>query len=41
MNIKDKVKIRAYNLSHLRRQIKGRRDCIIFIPYFEEDEENE
>ena len=33
MNIKDEVKIRAYNLSHLRRQIYGRKDCTIFIPY--------
>lgn len=31
--IEDGVKIRACNVRHLKRQIFGRKDCIIFIPY--------
>ena len=31
--IKDEIKIRAYNLHHLKRQVHGRKDCIIFIPF--------
>ena len=27
------IKIRAHNLQHLRRQMYGRKDCTIFIPY--------
>ena len=30
---KDEIKVRAYNVNHLRRQIHGRKDCTIFIPY--------
>lgn len=30
---KDEIKVRAYNVNHLRRQIYGRKDCTIFIPY--------
>lgn len=30
---KDEIKIRACNVQHLKRQIYGRKDCIIFIPY--------
>ncbi len=30
---KDEIKIRAYSLRHLKRQIHGRKDCIIFIPF--------
>lgn len=30
---KDEIKVRAYNVKHLRRQIHGRKDCTIFIPY--------
>lgn len=33
LKIKDETKVRAYNLKHLKRQIHGRKDCIIFIPY--------
>lgn len=29
----EEVKVRAYNVRHLKRQIHGRKDCIIFIPY--------
>ncbi len=29
----DEVKVRAYNVRHLRRQMYGRKDCTIFIPY--------
>lgn len=29
----DEIKIRAYNAHHLKRQIRGRKDCIIFMPY--------
>ncbi len=29
----DEVKVRAYNVRHLKRQMKGRKDCTIFIPY--------
>ena len=30
---KDDIKIRAYNIQHLKRQMHGRKDCTIFIPY--------
>ena len=30
---KDEIKIRAYNVQHLRRQLHGRKDCTIFITY--------
>lgn len=30
---KDDIKIRAYNIQHLKRQMYGRKDCTIFIPY--------
>jgi len=33
LKIKDYIKVRAYNVQHLKRQIYGRKDCIIFIPY--------
>ena len=29
----DEIKIRACNVHHLKRQIRGRKDCIIFMPY--------
>lgn len=29
----DEIKVKAYNVRHLKRQIHGRKDCIIFIPY--------
>lgn len=29
----DEIKIRASNVRHLKRQIHGRKDCTIFIPY--------
>jgi len=29
----EEIKIRAYNVHHLKRQIHGRKDCTIFIPY--------
>ena len=29
---KDEIKIRAYNVQHLKRQMHGRKDCTIFIP---------
>lgn len=29
----DEIKIMAYNVQHLKRQIHGRKDCIIYIPY--------
>lgn len=29
----DEIKIRACNVRHLKRQIHGRKDCTIFIPY--------
>ena len=25
------IKVRAYNIQHLKRQIHGRKDCIIYI----------
>ena len=31
--LKDEIKVRAYNIQHLKRQIKGRKDITIFIPY--------
>ena len=33
LKIKDDTKVRAYNVRHLKRQIYGRKDCIIFIPH--------
>ena len=30
---KDEIKVRACNIQHLKRQIKGRKDTDIFIPY--------
>lgn len=30
---KEEIKVRAYNVKHLKRQIQGRKDCTIFIPY--------
>ena len=27
------IKVRAYNVQHLKRQMYGRKDCIIFIPH--------
>ena len=33
MKIKNEIKIKAYSIQHLKRQIHGRKDCIIFIPY--------
>ena len=33
LKIKDDIKIRAYNVQHLKRQMHGRKDCTIFIPY--------
>ena len=30
---KDEIKVKAYNVNHLRRQIHGRKNCTIFIPY--------
>ena len=30
---KDEIKVRACNVNHLRRQMHGRKDCTIFIPY--------
>lgn len=30
---KEKAKIRAYTVQHLKEQIRGRKDCTIFIPY--------
>lgn len=33
LKIKNNTKVRAYNVQHLKRQIHGRKDCIIFIPY--------
>lgn len=33
LKIKDEIKIRAYSIQHLKKQIHGRKDCIIFIPY--------
>ena len=29
----DEIKVKAYNVQHLKRQMYGRKDCIIFIPY--------
>lgn len=29
----NEIKVRACNVNHLKRQIRGRKDCIIFIPY--------
>lgn len=29
----EEVKVRACNVRHLKRQIHGRKDCIIFISY--------
>ena len=29
----DEIEVRAYNVQHLKRQMCGRKDCIIFIPY--------
>ena len=31
--MKTEIKIRACNVNHLKKQIKGRKDCTIFIPY--------
>lgn len=31
--MKNEIKIRAYNVHHLKRQIMGRKDCTIFIPH--------
>ena len=31
--MKNEIKIRAYNVHHLKRQIIGRKDCTIFIPH--------
>lgn len=33
LKIKDDIKIRAYNVQHLKRQMHGRKDCTIFISY--------
>lgn len=33
LKIKDKIKIIACNINHLKRQIHGRKDCTIFISY--------
>ena len=33
MSKADEIKIRAYNVHHLKRQIYGRKNCTIFIPY--------
>ena len=33
LKIKDEIKIRACNVHHLKRQLHGRKDCTIFIPY--------
>lgn len=30
---KDEIKIRAYSLRHLKRQVYGRKDCTIYITY--------
>lgn len=30
---KDETKVRASNVNHLRRQMHGRKNCTIFIPY--------
>ena len=29
----DEIKVKDYNVQHLKRQIYGRKDCIIFIPH--------
>ncbi len=29
----DEIKVKAYNVRHLKRQIYGRKNCIIFITY--------
>lgn len=31
--MKNEIKIRAYNVHHLKSQIRGRKDCTIFIPH--------
>lgn len=33
LKIKDEIKIRAYSVRDLKRQMYGRKDCTIFIPY--------
>lgn len=29
----DEIKLKAYNVQHLKRQMCGRKNCTIFIPY--------
>ena len=33
LKIKDEIKVRAYNVRHLKRQDNGRKDRIIYIPH--------
>lgn len=34
LKVKDEIKIRACNVNHIKRQMYGRKDCTIFIPYY-------